>query len=359
MAGGVGRLPEADQIGRCLITGATGQIGSICVRQLNAIGVVPRVLMRRPLPSGGWQDAHVTEVPGDLSQLTGGAVPPPLRDALSRSAVVFHLAARVNLAGRGAADMLRLNREAAAALFSAARSAGVRRFVHVSTVGAVGCADSPHPLTEDAVYNLEAFANPYFDTKRAAEEGLLSAWQADPAPTELVVVNPSICIGRNMSFRRLSRRKAPRRPPAPGSILYKLICFWFAGGINLVDVRDVAQGIVSAAVHGTPGTRYILGGENITIRDLMLRLREIFGTGGPRIRIGPGILHAAALASEGWAALTGRRARFNRTLADLAGHYWFYDSSRAKRELGYHSRPLVETLEDLREWVVALRSASG
>ena len=138
-----------------------------------------------------------------------------------------------------------------------------------------------------------------------------------------------------------------------------MICFWFAGGVNLVDARDVAGGILSASVRGIPGQRYILGGENVSIRDLMLHLQRIFGTSGPRIRIGPGVLRAAARASEGWAALTGRRARFNRTLADLAGHYWFYDSSRARRELGYRSRPLVETLEDLRDWVVALRSTPG
>ena len=338
-------------LGPCLVTGGTGQIGSECIRQLNRAGVTPMVLMRRPLPPGGWQGAQVEEIPGDLAVSS-----PELSAALARTCVLYHLAARVNLGGRGAEEMAQINHRATIGLFEEARRAGIRRFVHVSSIGAVGCADEPVPLTEDAPYNLGPFGNPYFDVKRAAEEGLLAAWRLERKPTDLVIVNPTITLGRQGSFRRLARRKRRRPPPRPGSFLYRLLCFWFEGGVNLVDVRDGARGILLAGVRGDTGNRYILGGENHTVREIMILAREVFGTGGPRIRLSHGFLDGLARLSEGYARLSGQRARWNRSMARLAGAYWFYDSRRACDELGYAARPLRETFEDLRAWIEELRA---
>jgi dihydroflavonol-4-reductase len=330
-----------------LLTGATGQIGSECVRRLNACGVVPLALMRRPLPPGAWGEARVEEVPGDLADLAAGAPLPALREALGRVRVVYHLAARVNLAGRGPEEMERINALAPPRLFALAREAGVRRFVHVSTTGAVGCSRQPLALDEDAPYNLAPFHNPYFDTKRAAEESLLAAWRAAPEPTELIVLNPSITLGPPGSFRRLARPRRSRPLPPPGDWRYKLVCFWFAGGVNLVDVRDAADGILRAAERGTPGQRYILGGENLSVHALMEIFAEVFGAAGPRVRLPLGTLRAAGALAEGWSRLTGHRARLNRVLTALAGRYWFYDSSRAMGELGFRPRSLRTTLRDL------------
>ncbi|MCK4306339.1 MAG: NAD-dependent epimerase/dehydratase family protein [Candidatus Eisenbacteria sp.] len=358
---------ELTRAAPCLITGATGQIGSECVRQLNAAGITPTVLMRRPLPAGGWRGACVEEVTGDLDSVVDGECPPALRRALARTRVLFHLAARVNLAGRGADNMARINSRAALGLFRAAQRAGVERFVQVSSTAAVGCSSIPTAINEDADFNLAQFRNPYFDTKREAEGMLLRAWRdglaqdrnrRNSAPaTELVIVNPSVTIGRNRSFRRLARTRKRRPPPAPGSFLYKLICFWFEGGVNLMDVRDAARGILLAAIHGTPGKRYILAGDNLTTHDLMLHLGRIFGTSGPRIRIPLAFLSASAVLAERWASLTGRRTRLNRTTARLAGPYWFYDASRAREELGFRARPIEETLTDLRDWTLELRES--
>jgi len=334
-----------------LITGATGQIGSVCVRQLNARGITPVVLLRRPLPPGAWQGCQVRPVEGSLETVADRS----LTEALGRTRVLFHLAARVNLTGRGASEMERVNVEGSERLFAAAQAAGVRRFVHVSTIGAVGCSDHREDLlNEDAVFNLARFGNPYFETKHRAEERLLAAWRAHPDPTQLVIVSPSITLGPPGSFRRLARVKRRRRPPRPGSPAYKLVVFWFDGGINLVDVRDAAAGILAAGERGTPGCRYILAGENLTIRSLMDHLREVFGTAGPRIRIPRSILTGSGRIAESWAAVTGRRARWNRSLARLAGSYWFYDASRAERDLGFRARPIRETLEDLRAWIDSL-----
>ncbi len=300
----------------CLITGATGQIGSECVRRLNAAGVVPLVLMRRPLPLGAWGTARVAEVPGDLADLAAGSPLADLSAALERVRVVYHLAARVNLAGRGAEEMKRVNARAPARLFALARAAGVRRFVHVSTTGTVGCSREPRTLDEEAPYNLARFRNPYFDTKRAGEEALLAAWRDDAEPTELIVVNPSITIGPPGSFRRLARPRRSRPLPPAGDWRYRLICFWFAGGLNLVDVRDAADGILRAAERGTPGQRYILAGENLPVRALMEIIAEVFGTAGPRVRVPLGALRAA-------------------------------------RELGFRHRPLADTLAALRAALLA------
>jgi len=345
-------LPE---LAPCLMTGATGQIGSVILRRLNAAGIVPTVLLRRSMPPGAWQDTRVEEVGGDLERLASGAVPAALREALARTRTLIHLAARVNLAGRGADQMDRLNDRGTLALFGLARAAGVRRFVHVSTTGTVGCAHEPRPLDEDAVYNLGGFGNPYFDTKRRAEEELLRLWAEDPARPELVIANPSIVLGRQTSLRRLARGRR-HRLPAPGSWPLRLVCFWFAGGLNLVDLRDAADGILRVARHGRPGRRYILAGENLTIRALMEALHRALGTGRPRVRLPLALLRGSAAAAEGVARVTGRRARWNRTIAQLGGPYWFYDSTRAQRELGWRHRPIGETLDDLRAWILEQRS---
>ncbi len=341
-----------------LLTGATGQIGSECLRLLGASGVIPAILLRRPMPARAWGDLRVSEIPGDLEDLVRGEVAQPLREVLAHTRTVIHLAARVNLAGRGGTEMERLNYHATVQLFTLARQMGVARFLHVSTTGAVGCSNSTTPLDEHAEYNLAGYRNPYFDTKRRAEESLRAAWRQAPSPTALVIVNPSITLGRPGSLRRLARARRIHRPPAPGSLPMKLICFWFDGGLNLVDVRDVARGILLAAAHGQAGERYILAGENVTARELMVHLQHTFGTSGPRLHLSPRALRASAAVAEAWARLTGRRARWNRVLARLAGPYWFYDSSRAQRELGYRMRPLRDTLADLRSWVLEQRAST-
>jgi dihydroflavonol-4-reductase len=353
--GGTERL-SLQELAPCLMTGATGQIGSAILQRLNADGIAPAVLLRRPMPPGAWQGARVEEVPGDLELLANGDVPAALREALGRTRTLIHLAARVNLAGRGADQMDRLNDRGTIALFALARACGVRRFVHVSTTGAVGCAREPRPLAEDAVYNLAGFGNPYFDTKRRAEEDLLRLWAEDPGRPELVIANPTIVLGRQVSLRRLARGRR-RRPPAPGSWPLRLICFWFTGGLNLVDLHDAADGILRVARDGRPGRRYILAGENLTIRELMEALHRALGTGRPRVRLPLGFVRGSAAAAEGLARLTGGRARWNRAIAQLVGPYWFYDSTRAQRELGWRYRPIGETLDDLRAWILEQREA--
>lgn len=352
---GMDRL-SLQELAPCLMTGATGQIGSVVLQRLNADGITPIVMLRRPMPPGAWQGARVEEVAGDLEQVANGDVPAALREALGRTRTLIHLAARVNLAGRGADQMDRLNDRGTITFFALARACGVRRFVHVSTTGAVGCAREPRALDEDAAYNLAGFGNPYFDTKRRAEEALLRLWAEDPARPELVIANPSIVLGRQTSLRRLARAHR-RRPPAPGSWPLRLICFWFAGGLNLVDLRDAADGILRVARYGRPGRRYILAGENLTIRELMSALHRALGTGRPRVRLPLGLVRGSAAIAEAGARLTGRRARWNRTVAQLGGPYWFYDSTRARRELGWHCRPIGETLDDLRAWILEQRSA--
>jgi dihydroflavonol-4-reductase len=300
----------------------------------------------------------VVEVAADLEALVGGAVPAALEEALEGTRTLLHLAARVNLAGRGGDEMERLNRRATVELFRRARARGVRRFVHVSTTGAVGCSRAPQPLDEDAAYNLETFHNPYFDTKRRAEEELLRAWAEAPDGTELVIASPSIVVAPPASLRRLARAHR-RPPPAPGSWPLRLICFWFAGGLNAVDLRDTADGILRVACRGRPGRRYILAGENLTVRELMRRTHRILGTGAPVVRLPLWLLRGSAAAAEALASITGGRARWNRSIAGLAGVYWFYDSGRARRELGWTPRPFDETLEDLRRWMLEGRRVAG
>jgi dihydroflavonol-4-reductase len=260
-----------------------------------------------------------------------------LRRAAAGADAIFHLAARVDFRLDDPQGMWRVNVEGTENLIRAAEAAGAGRLVHVSTIGAVGAPTEPVPVDETFEWNLGPLAIPYFRTKREAEERAL---QSSRAGFPVVVVNPSITIAPPWSGRR-PRAALARLLSGPA------LPFSIRTGLNLLDQRDAAVTIAAAARHGRPGERYLVTGENKSLDDLLALVETITGVRAPHRHVPRGALVAGAAVLEGAARVLGRTPRAHRSLARLAGFYWFYDAAKARRELGHTSRPLASTLEEI------------
>jgi dihydroflavonol-4-reductase len=317
---------------RVALTGATGFVGHHLALQMRARGADVRALARDLSKAARLRDAGVHCVRGDLDEASA------LAEVVADCEFVFHLAGAVDFE----ADWERFKRVnvlGMANVLAAAAQAGVRRFIHTSSVVAVGASDSPRPLTEAAAWNLSKHRVPYVTTKRHAEELALAA------PLDVVVVNPSCVVGPDDHFRSefgtLFRRFWQGRLPVH-----------FGGGNNFVDVRDVVSGMLLAAEKGKRGERYLLTGVNRTWTDLFRDLARAAHRPIPRLRA-PQV--CADLAAQ-WQTRFGRRKRgrplFTAAQARLAPLFFFYDSAKARRELGWQPRAWMQTVADTyRYWM--------
>ncbi|MFH1374250.1 MAG: NAD-dependent epimerase/dehydratase family protein [bacterium] len=331
-----------DPGGDILITGASGSLGKQLVYELDRQGLSPVAQVRqssdtRYLDSVGVRK-RVTDLRNktDLSRLVAGV------DS------IIHTAAWVNFRQDRLADFVALNTDGSRHLFAAAQKAGVKRFVHVSTVAAVGAiprqshgelnpVGPPDRASEDTPFNLGHLHIPYIMTKREAEEKLLQS--APDGKTELVIVNPSVIVApsRTGDDRGKALKKFPR---------------WLAPGlpnfVNLVDIRDVAAGVIAAMNNGRPGERYILGGDNVTARELLLIISSVLGRAPHFVRLPRAALFSAARLAALRGRLTGSgKVSFYPDLIRLLDYDWAFSSRKARRELGYTSRSLYVTLKDL------------
>jgi dihydroflavonol-4-reductase len=306
------------------VTGGTGFLGRHLVRLLRERGAAVRVLDVRP---GPWADveAHV----GDVRDRD------KVRTALAGCEVVFHTAGTVAVWGKALAEMHAVHCDGTRNVLAAADAA---RVVHTSSVVAVGASKTPTPVTEETPFNLADVGLAYVNAKRAAEEIALAADQ------DVVVVNPSYLVG----------------PDDPDGSIMGRFCrrFWAGriilaspGGVNLVDVRDVAAGHLLAAEYGRAGRRYLLGGEDHSFASLLARMAEVAGMRPrwlPRMPVAALTAFACLAEVRGW--LTGREPY--PSLAHVRYNRWYFycDSSRARAELGYAPRPLRESLADTYTW---------
>jgi dihydroflavonol-4-reductase len=192
------------------------------------------------------------------------------------------------------------------------------------------------PLAESFAWNLGRLRVPYLTTKHTGERIALAA---NGAGLEVVVANPACVIGPDdfagSEFGTLCKRFWRGRIPV-----------YFGGGLNFVDVRDVADGLRRVAEHGRPGERYILGGENRTLTDFFAELARFAGRAIPRVGLPAALGPATAWLHDRLRPPGTGRPYISADQARLAGWYFFADSTKARRELGYRPRPLAATLAD-------------
>jgi dihydroflavonol-4-reductase len=318
---------------RVCVTGGTGFLGFQLVRQLRDAGARVRNLSLRP------RDSHPLLDLADVEQRFGDVCDARLvRDAVADCDVVFHTAGLVAAWGPALARMHQVHQRGTQNVLDALRPGS--RVVHTSSVVAVG-ASSGRPLTESDPWNLGRLGVDYVQAKRRAEE---LALEAAAAGSHVVVVNPGYLIGpedyensvMGRLFVRFWKGRVPLAPP---------------GGFNLVDVRDVATGHLLAAERGAPGRRYILGGENVPFSDLLRYLARV-ASFRPRgfARLPHWAEWLVAAAAELYGNLRQREPYPALQHARLHRYVWYYDWSRAYRELGFAPRPLLQSLRDSYTW---------
>jgi len=268
-----------------------------------------------------------------------------LRAANHGVEIVFHLAALASDWGPRS-RFFEVNAEGTRLALGAARAAGVRRFVHISSVVAIGAAprkgvreDTPaaqRRVNETFEFNLGHLKIPYIMTKRAAETELM-ARAAEGGP-ELIIVNPSIIVSPSPDGRDRERvRRAFGHFVAPD----------YPHLVNLVDIRDLARGVLCALERGRAGQRYVMAGDNISVRDLMLSVSWLVGRTPHLVRIPRTVIDTAARWSCSWQTITAQsRVLFYPDLVKMMDYDWAYSSLKARVELGYRSRSVQETLGD-------------
>jgi dihydroflavonol-4-reductase len=318
-----------------LVTGASGFVGSAVARALLAQRRSVRVLLR---PGSDRRNVAELEVDIRIGALEDRA---SLEAALSGCAALFHVAADYRLWVRDEAAMYRANVEGTRALMEAALAAGVERVVYTSSVAVLGLKADGSAADETTPSTLEDIIGPYKRSKFLAEEAVRELVQRKGLPA--VIVNPSTPIGprdvKPTPTGRMIIEAASGRMPA-----------FVDTGLNLVHVDDVAAGHLLAEERGRIGERYILGGENLALKEILRRIAVLAGRRPPLLALPIPAIWPVALLAEAQARVTGSEPFVTRDGLRMARHKMFFTSAKAMRELGYAPRPADAGLADAVAW---------
>ena len=320
---------------RILVTGATGFIGSAVARQLNARGHSVRVLARATSPRGNLEGLDCEVVQGDM---TDEASMVAALDGVSR---LFHVAADYRLWAPDPNTIIQANLKGTGAVMRAALRQGVQRIVYTSSVATLRAPNEPVPVDETAPLAPGEGIGAYKESKVVAERLVeqMIAEQGLPA----VIVNPSTPIG-------------PRdvKPTPTGRIVIEAACgripAFVDTGLNLAHVDDVAEGHLLAMDNGRIGERYILGGQDASLRELLAVIAGLAGRKPPTVNLPRGPLYPLAYAAEAIGRITGKEPFVTVDALKMASHHMFFSSAKAERELGYRARPYAEALKDALDW---------
>lgn len=316
-----------------LVTGASGFVGWHVARLLTERGHRVRALVRS---SASVPELDVEIVRGDLRD------PGSLEKAAAGCELVFHVAADYRLWSRDSAEMYRTNVDGVRNMLSAARTAGVARVVYTSTVGCIGIP--PGGIgNEETPCAIREMAGDY---KRSKFMGEQVALEFARSGFPVVIVNPTAPMGDH-DFK----------PTPTGQIVLDFLRgampAFIDTGLNVVNVKDVALGHLLACEKGKPGERYILGSENLTLRQILQELASITGRKAPTIRIPYGVAWMAGAFGTAVASITGRPPRASLEAVRMAKKKMWVTHEKAARELGYSPEPARSALNDAVRWFEA------
>jgi dihydroflavonol-4-reductase len=317
------------------ITGATGFLGSHVARVLAECGADLRLLVRANSNTKNIADLRAEVVTGDLRD------PASLQNGSAGCDVVFHVAADYRLWVRDPVEMYRANVEGTRAILEAANKNGVRRVVYTSSVATMGFTSNGHSADENSPVSLANMIGPYKRSKFMAEQVAIEAARGGQ---DVVIVNPSTPVGER-----------DIKPTPSGRIVVDFLKKKFPAyvdtGLNLVDATECARGHVAALEKGRGGERYILGGENLTLKQILNKLAAITGLPSPKIRVPYALALATGVVDE---IVTGRiRGREPRATIDavrMGRKKMFVSSAKAERELGWKCVPVDDALRRAVEW---------
>jgi len=317
------------------LTGATGFVGSHVARALAEQGADLRLLVRANSNLKNVQDIKADLVIGDLRD------PASLEKGIAGCDVVFHVAADYRLWVRDPEEMYRANVEGTRAILGAARKNKVRRVVYTSSVATMGFTSNGRPADENSPVSLDNMIGPYKRSKFMAEQVAIEAARAGQ---DVVIVNPSTPVGER-----------DIKPTPTGRIVVDFLKRKFPAyvdtGLNLVDVKECARGHLAALEKGRSGERYILGGENLTLKQILDKLAIITGLPSPTIRVPYVLALATGVVDE---IVTGRiRGREPRATIDavrMGRKKMFVSSAKAERELGWKGNSVDDALRRAADW---------
>lgn len=316
-----------------LLTGADGFLGSNVARVLVDRGYAVRALVEKGRDTGTLSGVKVERVEGSLLDLAA------LPSLVAGADAIVHTAASTAVWPDRIPSMRALNVEAALSLAEAARNAGVKTFVHVGSASSFAWGPRDKPGSEEGPYGSGRFGVDYMDTKREAQDRVLSL---DAPGFRVVVVNPTFMFGPYDS------------KPSSGEMIIALasgsVPGYTDGGRSFADVRSVARGIALALEKGRGGQCYILGGENLPYREAFGVIARTVGALPPKHRMPAWASLAFGALGSALAALTGKAPRLSLAMAKISLEGQYYDSAKATRELGYLPGRLEDAVAAAAAW---------
>jgi dihydroflavonol-4-reductase len=317
-----------------LVTGATGFVGSAVARALVARGRRVRVLAR--------PNSDRRNLGGLAVEIAEGAMEDPrsLARAVAGCRYVYHVAADYRIWVPDPAPMFRANVDGTRDLLTAALEAGAERVVYTSSVATLGLVPGGS-ATEETPSSVDDMIGPYKRSKFAAEQ--VARGLARERGLPVVIVNPSTPVGpgdiKPTPTGRLIVEAARGQMPA-----------FVDTGLNIVHVDDVAEGHLAAAENGRIGERYILGGENMALAEILAGVAQAAGRRPPRLQVPHSVLFPVAVGAELAARVTGREPFITLDGVRMSRKKMYFSSEKASRELGYRSRPAREAIADAVGW---------
>jgi dihydroflavonol-4-reductase len=320
---------------KAFVTGATGFVGSHVARLLSEQGAELRLLVRRSSRTDNIADLRAERVEGDLRQ------PESLRKAMSGCEFVFHVAADYRLWVRDPDEMYKANVEGTRAIIQAAQHAGVRRVIYCSSVATMGFTQSGEIVDEETPVSLAGMVGHYKRSKFMAEQ---IAIEAGRKGVNVVVVNPTTPIGEQ-----------DIKPTPTGRIIVDFLKRKFPAyvdtGLNLADVKEVARGHLLAMEKARPGERYILGGENLTLKQILDKLSAVTGLPSPGIKVPHGVAMVFAACDQFFTGtVMGKEPRATIDAVKMGRKKMFASSAKAQSELGYRVVPVESALQRAVSW---------
>lgn len=318
---------------KVLITGATGFVGTHLTNYLVDQGLDVHIVVRNPkkLETKSKVSVHLGDVT-DLASLVSAS-----KDCHS----IFHLAGVVGYSKNQRKEMDRVNVQGTQNAIDAAKKNGIQKFLHFSSVVAVGASFTPTPLNEKSEFNISHLNLGYFETKRKAEELAFAASKS--GAFECVAVNPSTIYGYGDALKgsrkvqiKVAQGKFPIYPP---------------GGANIICVEDVVSATFQAWKKGKTGERYILSGENLYIQQIFQMIAKTAGVQPPKIGIPKFILMTMGQVGDLLEKI-GKKGPVNSETAWTSVLYHWFDNTKAKKELGLNPKPAIEGIKNSVQWMI-------
>ena len=316
------------------ITGATGFVGSMIAKELCNRGLEVHILRRENSSNPILDELPAHHHIGDILDKDA------IKKAMSNASAVFHCAGIVSFWKKMRKKQYDVNVEGTEIVSSAALELGIKRFVHTSSVAAIGPAENGSIITEETPFRWDRYDIGYNISKHEAE---LRVEEKIKNGLNAVIVNPSTIVGPgdiNMHGSAIiSNVKAKRLP------------FFVETPMNIVDIDDVVQGHLLAFEKGKTGERYILSGHSLPLGELLKEIEGIAGGRAPKNKIPFFVAHAAAALIELGASLANKKPLLTRELLRVGKYRQEFTCTKAEQELGYTRTPLEETIRKTAEWL--------